>query len=115
MAAYFEGAIDMRSSCLVAVSLYLMGATVALAQTTQRTEGPGLKAQEDSRYKAPPLVTYKRFSSRLRMMPLLRGLSAMSFMDRAAASISPVSRSTVVTVPQLTQVTVGARFRAETV
>src|ERR1700733_11991524 len=42
----------MRSSCLVAVSLYLMGATVALAQTPQRTEGPGLKAQEDSRYTA---------------------------------------------------------------
>src|ERR1700722_3123741 len=52
MAAYFEGAIDMRSSCLVAVSLYLMSATVALAQTPQRTEGPGLKAQEDSRYQA---------------------------------------------------------------
>jgi sugar lactone lactonase YvrE len=29
-----------------------MGATVALAQTPQRTEGPGLKAQEDSRYQA---------------------------------------------------------------
>jgi sugar lactone lactonase YvrE len=42
----------MRSSCLAAVSLYLLGATVALAQTPQRTEGPGLKAQEDSRYKA---------------------------------------------------------------
>ena len=42
----------MRSSCLVAISLYLMGAAVALAQTTPRTEGPGLKAQEDSRYKA---------------------------------------------------------------
>src|SRR5580658_7927257 len=42
----------MRTSCLVAVSLYLMGATVALAQTPQRTEGPGLKAQEDSRYQA---------------------------------------------------------------
>jgi gluconolactonase len=41
----------MRSSLLVAVSLYLMGATVALAQTPQRTEGPGLKAPEDSRYK----------------------------------------------------------------
>src|SRR3984957_4080984 len=52
MAAYFEGAIDMRSSCLAAVSLCLMGTTVALAQTPQRTEGPGLKAQEDSRYKA---------------------------------------------------------------
>ena len=48
----FCGDIDMRSSSLVAVSLYLMGATVALAQTPQRTEGPGLKAQEDSRYKA---------------------------------------------------------------
>ena len=48
----FNGGIDMRSSCLVAVSLYLMGATIALAQTPQRTEGPGLKAQEDSRYKA---------------------------------------------------------------
>src|ERR1700722_9436551 len=42
----------MRSSLLVAVSLYLMGATVALAQTPQRTEGPGLKAPEDSRYRA---------------------------------------------------------------
>jgi sugar lactone lactonase YvrE len=42
----------MRCSCLVAVSLLLIGATVALAQTPQRTEGPGLKAQEDSRYKA---------------------------------------------------------------
>jgi sugar lactone lactonase YvrE len=41
----------MRSS-LVAVSLCLMGATAALAQTPQRTEGPGLKAQEDSRYQA---------------------------------------------------------------
>jgi sugar lactone lactonase YvrE len=41
----------MRSSCLAAVSLCLMGAT-ALAQTPQRTEGPGLKAQEDSRYQA---------------------------------------------------------------
>jgi sugar lactone lactonase YvrE len=29
-----------------------MGATVTLAQTPQRTEGPGLKAQEDSRYQA---------------------------------------------------------------
>ena len=29
-----------------------MGATVAPAQTPQRTEGPGLKAQEDSRYQA---------------------------------------------------------------
>ncbi len=29
-----------------------MGATVTLAQTPQRTEGPGLKAQEDSRYNA---------------------------------------------------------------
>ncbi len=29
-----------------------MGATVAVAQTPQRTEGPGLKAQEDSRYQA---------------------------------------------------------------
>jgi sugar lactone lactonase YvrE len=48
----FSGGIDMRTSCLVAVSLYLMGATVALAQTPQRTEGPGLKAQEDSRYNA---------------------------------------------------------------
>jgi sugar lactone lactonase YvrE len=48
----FSGGIDMRSSCLVAISLYLMGATVVLAQTPQRTEGPGLKAQEDSRYKA---------------------------------------------------------------
>jgi sugar lactone lactonase YvrE len=42
----------MRSSCLAAVSLCLMGATVALAQTPQRTEGPGLKAGEDSRYAA---------------------------------------------------------------
>jgi gluconolactonase len=42
----------MRSSCLVAVSLCLVGATVALAQTPQKTEGPGLKAQEDSRYQA---------------------------------------------------------------
>jgi gluconolactonase len=42
----------MRSSCLAAISLYLMSATVALAQTPQRTEGPGLKAQEDSRYQA---------------------------------------------------------------
>jgi sugar lactone lactonase YvrE len=42
----------MRSSSLLAVSLCLMSATVALAQTPQRTEGPGLKAQEDSRYKA---------------------------------------------------------------
>jgi gluconolactonase len=42
----------MRSSCLVAVSLYLVGATVVLAQTPQRTEGPGLKAPEDSRYNA---------------------------------------------------------------
>ncbi len=42
----------MGSSSLAAVSLYLMGATVALAQTPQRTEGPGLKAQEDSRYQA---------------------------------------------------------------
>jgi len=42
----------MRSSCLVAVLPYLMTATVALAQTPQRTEGPGLKAQEDSRYQA---------------------------------------------------------------
>ena len=42
----------MRTSCLAAVSLYLVGATVALAQTPQRTEGPGLKAQEDSRYQA---------------------------------------------------------------
>jgi len=42
----------MRSSSLVAVSLCLMAATVALAQTPQRTEGPGLKAGEDSRYKA---------------------------------------------------------------
>jgi sugar lactone lactonase YvrE len=42
----------MRSSCLAAISLYLVGATVALAQTPQRTEGPGLKAQEDSRYQA---------------------------------------------------------------
>ncbi|MGC1458827.1 MAG: SMP-30/gluconolactonase/LRE family protein [Steroidobacteraceae bacterium] len=41
----------MRSTFLVAVSLYLIGATVAVAQTPQRTEGPGLKAQEDSRYK----------------------------------------------------------------
>jgi sugar lactone lactonase YvrE len=41
----------MRSS-LVAVSLCLMGATAVLAQTPQRTEGPGLKAQEDSRYQA---------------------------------------------------------------
>jgi sugar lactone lactonase YvrE len=29
-----------------------MSATIALAQTPQRTEGPGLKAQEDSRYQA---------------------------------------------------------------
>ena len=29
-----------------------MGASVALAQTAKRTEGPGLKAQEDSRYQA---------------------------------------------------------------
>ena len=29
-----------------------MGASVALAQTPKRTEGPGLKAQEDSRYQA---------------------------------------------------------------
>jgi sugar lactone lactonase YvrE len=42
----------MRSSWLVAVSLCLLGATVAPAQTPQRTEGPGLKAQEDSRYNA---------------------------------------------------------------
>jgi gluconolactonase len=42
----------MRSSLLVAVSLYLIGATVALAQTAPRTEGPGLKAPEDSRYAA---------------------------------------------------------------
>jgi len=40
----------MRSSCFVAISLYLMGATVAAAQAPQRSEGPGLKAQEDSRY-----------------------------------------------------------------
>jgi gluconolactonase len=46
----------MRSSCLVAVSLYLMGATAVLAQTPQRTEGPGLKAQEDSRYKAETAI-----------------------------------------------------------
>ena len=42
----------MRSSILAVISLYLVGATVALAQTPQRTEGPGLKAQEDSRYEA---------------------------------------------------------------
>jgi sugar lactone lactonase YvrE len=42
----------MRSSCLAAVSLCLVSATIALAQTPQRTEGPGLKAQEDSHYKA---------------------------------------------------------------
>lgn len=42
----------MRSSYLIAVSLCLLSATVALAQAPQRTEGPGLKAGEDSRYKA---------------------------------------------------------------
>jgi gluconolactonase len=42
----------MRSSCFIAISLYLAGATVALAQAPAKTEGPGLKAQEDSRYKA---------------------------------------------------------------
>jgi len=40
----------MRTSCLAAVSVAVLGATVALAQTPQRTEGPGLKAQEDARY-----------------------------------------------------------------
>ncbi|HEV2702948.1 MAG TPA: SMP-30/gluconolactonase/LRE family protein [Steroidobacteraceae bacterium] len=41
----------MRASCMVAVSLSLLGATVALAQAP-RSEGPGLKAAEDTRYKA---------------------------------------------------------------
>ncbi len=48
----FNGGNGMRSSSLVAISLCLMGATAALAQAPQRTQGPGLKAQEDSRYPA---------------------------------------------------------------
>ena len=42
----------MRSSGWVAILLHLITVSSALAQTPQRTEGPGLKAQEDSRYKA---------------------------------------------------------------
>jgi sugar lactone lactonase YvrE len=48
----FTRGTDMRSSCLLATLLYLMGTAVAAAQTPLRTEGPGLKAHEDSRYQA---------------------------------------------------------------
>ena len=39
-------------SIVIAVTLGFLGATAALAQTPQRTEGPGLKSQEDSRWDA---------------------------------------------------------------
>jgi len=42
----------MRSASLVALSLLLIGAGAVRAQVPARTEGPGLKAAEDSRYKA---------------------------------------------------------------
>lgn len=43
----------MRATTIAAAALCLMGSSVVLAQTPQKkTEGPGLKASEDSRYQA---------------------------------------------------------------
>jgi sugar lactone lactonase YvrE len=93
----------MRSSCLVAVSLYVMGATVALAQTPPRTEGPGLKAQEDSRYTAETALC-KNYH------PVIRNPGAPGARPAAAAPPAYEAPAEVQAIPGV--IAAGAHWRS---
>ena len=93
----------MRSSCLVAISLYLMSATVALAQTPQRTEGPGLKAQEDSRYQAE-IARCKNHH------PVIRSAGAAGGRPPPAAAPAYEGPAEVQAIPEV--IAAGAQWRS---
>jgi sugar lactone lactonase YvrE len=93
----------MRSSCLVAASLYLMGATVALAQTPPRTEGPGLKAQEDSRYQAEITMCKNHH-------PVIRNSAAAAGRPPAAGPAAYEGPAAVQAVPGV--IAAGAHWRS---
>jgi len=93
----------MRSSCLVAVSLYVMGATVALAQAPQRTEGPGLKAPEDSRYAAEIAMCKHNH-------PVIRNVGAAGARPPAAAPPPDQGPAEVQAIPGV--IAAGAHWRS---
>ncbi len=93
----------MRSSCLVAVSLYVMGATVALAQTPPRTEGPGLKAPEDSRYAAEIALCKNHH-------PVIRNAGAPAGTPPAAAAPAYEGPAEVQAIPGV--IAAGAHWRS---
>jgi sugar lactone lactonase YvrE len=93
----------MRSSCVVAVSLYLMSATVALAQTPPRTEGPGLKAPEDSRY-AAAIAVCKNYH------PVIRNPGAPAGRPPAAAPPAYAGPAEVQAIPGV--IAAGGRWRS---
>ncbi len=82
----------MRASRLVAVALCLVGATIALAQTTQRTEGPGLKAGEDSRYKDQTALCKKYH-------PVIRAPGAPGSRPPAAVPSAPEAPPQIKAIP----------------
>ena len=92
----------MRASRLVAVSLCLVGATIALAQTTQRTEGPGLKAGEDSRYKDETALCKKYH-------PVIRAPGAPGSRPPATASSAPEAPPEIKAIPAV--VAAGEQWR----
>jgi sugar lactone lactonase YvrE len=93
----------MRSSCLVAVWLYVMGATVALAQTPPRTEGPGLKAAEDSRY-AAEIASCKNYH------PVIRAPGAPGGRPAAAGPPAEGPATEVQAIPGV--IAAGAHWRS---
>jgi sugar lactone lactonase YvrE len=99
----FSEDIDMRSSCLVAVSLYLLGATVVLAQTPQRTEGPGLKAGEDSRYQAEITLCKNHH-------PVIRNLGAPGGRPPPAGPPAYEGPADVLAIPEV--IAAGAHWRS---
>jgi sugar lactone lactonase YvrE len=80
-----------------------MGATVALAQTPQRTEGPGLKAQEDSRYPAE-IAMCKNYH------PVIRNPGAAGGRPPAAAAPAYEAPAEVQAIPDV--IAAGAHWRS---
>jgi gluconolactonase len=80
-----------------------MGATIALAQTPQTTEGPGLKAQEDSRY-AAEIAMCKNYH------PVIRNLGAAGSRSPPAGPPAYEGPSEVQAIPGV--IATGAQWRS---
>jgi sugar lactone lactonase YvrE len=93
----------MRTSCLRAVLLYLICATVALAQTPKRTEGPGLKAPEDSRYTAETAACKNHH-------PVIRNFGAAGGRPPPAAPAASEGPAKVQAIPDV--IAAGAIWRS---